>query len=643
MKKIIGLCGSYLEPLVIISSLIITLISLSQFNLFFLYWISFSLLLGIVLWRLRQPDLYCSIIKDKAFLAFSLFILWAILSTLLWSQVKVNSTVTLFYFLFGLLSYFIGYTDNRNKSLNIQKLLLALGIGLVFYTYYQFFELGISRPKGLFLNWNTHAAFLGMLLMPWVLRLALNPKINLLQILFISIICLLFSFAMGLTQSRGALFVIAVSFLCLFIIISKHRLPYKLSIFLFLLIIVGYIYSGLFVDETIFQRINSVTEAHTYTTTGSGRHLLWLPAWQMYMDRPFTGWGLDSYSSLFLQYKAPLTNEAGQFVHNDYLQFLLELGPVGLLLFLIFVFFIARKLYIVLQSKDNGIHPNKIESLILLAPCLGMLVHTFFTFHLYQIPIQILFCYYLGSAAKYFIIEQRMQVGDITTIKNKNFFWFYYAVWLLMIPFIFITGYTSYYIDKATKTKNFQEKKQLFKKASLLFPAYDKYDAMSAHLYTMQLLKLPDNATNKKQRNIIATNALEAVNSAIQKMPLFKLNYLNKAKIFHSMHHNYTEVSALYIKTLEIDPYNLDVRIQLAKLLDHNAQYQQALNVLWDGWERSYYGYYPAAAYYLQLQQHLNIKYGKPDDNLIIEQQIKEIQYLMKSKKTGKYIFHKSR
>lgn len=42
----------------------------------------------------------------------------------------------------------------------------------------------------------------------------------------------------------------------------------------------------------------------------------------------------------------------------------------------------------------------KIEAFALLTTCVGILVHTFFTFHLYQLTIQIIWGYYLGRAAR---------------------------------------------------------------------------------------------------------------------------------------------------------------------------------------------------------------------------------------------------
>lgn len=63
----------------------------------------------------------------------------------------------------------------------------------------------------------------------------------------------------------------------------------------------------------------------------------------MFLDNPITGWESGTFRFLYMQYKSPLSGEAGTFVHNDYLQFLLELGPIGLAIFIIFIFILLNK------------------------------------------------------------------------------------------------------------------------------------------------------------------------------------------------------------------------------------------------------------------------------------------------------------
>ena len=475
MKKIIDQSRSYFVPAIIICVLIFAMLGPRQLNLFY-FWVSFSLLIGMTLWRLRFPSLYIHIIKDKAFLAYAAFILWGILSTLYWSEVKVTSTITVFTFLVGLLSYFVAYTDDRQTTLNVHKLLLLLGGGLALFTCYQFFVLEMKRPIGLLLNWNTHAAILGMLILPWVLRFALTRGMSNAQIYLLSSASFFSAFAMGLTQSRGAVLILASGFVLLFILIRRQKLAYKPGLFLLVSIILGYFLSSYFVSESLLQRISTIAEVQTYREASVGRHLLWPAAWHMYLDRPFLGWGLESFAALFTQYKFPLHAEYGYYAHNDYLQFLLELGPIGLLLFLSFVFFIVKKLFLVLAIKEGQLETNKIAAFALLATCLGMLVHTFFTFHLYQLSIQVILGYYLGGAAKYIHLAHKDKTESIALGEGIHFKRFYRLAWIVMLITVIITGVASYHINKAEKITDYQLKMDHYLTAGLFFPVLEKHD-----------------------------------------------------------------------------------------------------------------------------------------------------------------------
>lgn len=351
--------------------------------------------------------------------------------------------------------------------------------------------------------------------------------------------------------------------------------------------------------------------------------------------------GIEAYRALFAQYKAPLTNEFGFYAHNDYLQFLLELGPIGLLLFLSFVFFIVQKLYYVLQKKERVLSTNKTEALVLLIPCIGMLIHTFFTFHLYQLSMQIIFGYYLGQAAMRVQREQGYWQENIGSKYNEKPTWIYNGFGFVIILVLIIFGFSTYHINKAEKVKGYPEKLEHYLKASLFFTALDKYEAVSAYHFSSMLKAMPVNEEGVEQREQVEAYALLAVNIAIEKMPLEKWNYINKAEILQSTQNNYSEVNKLYIKALEIDPYLLEERYHYARFLDKIGQNKQALEVLRAGWGLLYKGFYRKGIEYLQFQQNMNTKYGKPENNKVIELQIQRIKNLMRNKVSGKYTFYK--
>ncbi len=88
---------------------------------------------------------------------------------------------------------------------------------------------------------------------------------------------------------------------------------------------------------------------------------------------------------------------------------------------------------------------------------------------------------------------------------------------------------------------------------------------------------------------------LEAV--AIKKIPANAEVDHTKAEIMQEMHGSLSTVSALYEKSLQLDPYQLKVRDEYARYLTINKQYKKALSVLWGGMGTAYLRILPKWSY----------------------------------------------
>ena len=295
-----------------ITALVIAMISEGE-NSLLLKWLPLSLLWGITLGYLKNPTTFYLIIKDKVFICYLIFIAWAIISSITLSVAKSASILMLMPFISGILSYFIAFNNNEKKDFYFDWLLLSFGLFLVFYTGYQKIFLEIPRPYGLLNNWNTHAAILAIIILPWILRYAVKQTITQFQFITISCFSFLFAYAMGLTLSRGALIVVLTTFFGFSYFIWRQKIFNKRSLVLIAALLSGYLLSSLSFEDSIISRITEITEVKSVVSLGSGRHLLWLPAWEMFLDRPFFGWGLGNFRFLYMQYKPPLSPEAGKF------------------------------------------------------------------------------------------------------------------------------------------------------------------------------------------------------------------------------------------------------------------------------------------------------------------------------------------
>ena len=629
-----------IEPIIVILALILAMFYGGGGN-FIAQWFSISLLWGLVLWRLHQPALYYSLLKDKAFLAYALFIAWTVLAGMSWSVAKALSIFSSSTFLGGLLTYFIGYTASDKTASNFYRILLGLGLLLVFYTFYQAFILDTGRPSGMLGNWNTHAALLAMILLPGIIIYTLRSTASNQQLSFWFIMSLLFAFAMGLTLSRGALLIFATATACLVILAWRQKLSIKYGLIFLSALTIGYLLNSVLVSDSIVQRFSAISDSQSIIALGSGRHLLWLPAWDMFLDRPFLGWGLGVFYLLYPQYKSPLSDEAGFFAHNDYLQILLELGPIGLVIFLVFIFILFKRLFTLIIQRTPNFSAHKIEAFALLATCAGLLVHTFFTFHLYQLTIQVVLGYYLGRASRNIVLASDAAQKSAPQKLNGKAVWLYRGFSSTIIILIITFGISFYYNFKATRTENEQQFLNYYRISGLFFPQVERYEFFSAEDLSAQLQQ-PISKQNMPKRQKMAKLALNRINSSINDMQANAQSYQIKAKIVRAMQGDISTVSELYEKSLQLNPYQLKTRDEYSRYLAINKQYKKALSVLWQAWGRLNNEYYQSGIAFLSFQLKLNKMYGNANDSKIIIQEIQRLARLRKTRTSaGKFVFHR--
>ena len=639
MKKIINQYSDLIRSLVVITALITAMLAEDGQSLL-LKWFSLSLLWGVALCSLRKTQFYYSIIKDKAFVGYAIFIIWAIFSSVMLSTAKSISIIMLMPFIAGLLSYFIAFSSNEKQQSYFEKLLLILGLLLAVYTSYQLFVLNIHKPAALVSNPNAHATFLGMVFLPWLLRYSLKPVKSKRQTLNISLLCFIFTFAMGLTQSRGALIVIIVSLFFLFVLFYKRRLFYRQSLFFIAALVLGYVATSLFLTDNLVDRLSNTMSVEKISP---GRFLIWPAAWQMFLDKPIFGWGIGLFSFLYKQYKPPISTEPGYFAHNDYLQILLELGPIGLLLFLVFVFVLLNRVYFLMGNKQSSSSAYKSESFTFLAVAIGMLAHTFLTFHLYHLTMQILWGYCLGRSAKYFQLAEGEVVNSDQKINKQKFIYYYRGFCSVIALLVICFGLSFYFLQQGDKLKNKQNKLDSYWKAQLFFPLLNQYDSLNASLLTDHLMNLNSRKATIEVREQVANLALIEVNHAISKIPFYVSNYTNKINIYKAMGWDQQLVLNQYENIIKFEPTFFNIRYQYAHELIALKQYDKALEVLWGAW-----GYWNDATYqigveYLSYHLKINEVYGKQYDNMNIEQEIKRLEGLALStgKSYGRYLFQK--
>jgi O-antigen ligase len=158
------------------------------------------------------------------------------------------------------------------------------------------------------------------------------------------------------------------------------------------LIVLGLIY--LPTDELIARYANI---AGTESLTSDDRPKIWAGTRQLIGDYPVIGCGFGAFEPTFGQYQriAPLLTV--NFAHNDYLQFLAELGAAG------FAAALALLLWITAGAFQGGTRASDGERRYLALACCGslaaLMLHSFVDFNIY-VPANAMLAGWVGGVAE---------------------------------------------------------------------------------------------------------------------------------------------------------------------------------------------------------------------------------------------------
>jgi O-antigen ligase len=143
---------------------------------------------------------------------------------------------------------------------------------------------------------------------------------------------LLFTVALFLTNSRGGLVALGVTFVAAFVLAG----PIRARVVVVILIVgaVGFSYYSLVAPPEQLQRLT-----HFSSGGGTGRQDLWAVAVRMYRDHPIQGIGIGNFETVEPRYAytavelrhPELIVDTPKVAHNTYLHVLTELGAVGAL------------------------------------------------------------------------------------------------------------------------------------------------------------------------------------------------------------------------------------------------------------------------------------------------------------------------
>lgn len=390
--------------------------------------------------------------------------------------------------------------------------------------------------------------------------------------------------AMILTGSRGSILSFSISLLILcFFLPRKNIITYVKKSLLLFSITGGTVFlisiAAPWLQEMGWQLtgLNKlvVRDSSLSSTSIIGRLSFWHVAWNMIMERPFTGFGLGTYH---LAYNAYRMNDQywSLFCHNNYLQIWAENGVGALVSFIIFFLWFYFSAYQFLRTNQgSGIY------LGILTGGLAFLMHTFVDFSWNMPTVTMLFWMLLGCAQ---VLQSPEDKDQAYVIKMRPII---YAVTIgLLITSLGVAQMlTAFHIARsgqiAEKLDRQDEALGKYTLATKIFPLRQEYFAMTAQVYDAQYQKTKD--------PLLAEKSLTYRSQAIQ---LSSFEYDNYRLMGGLLWRLSSDKAEIYLKkAVDLAGFTPTPYSDLGYYYIFKEQWTEGENVLLKGVEQSKWAY----------------------------------------------------
>ncbi len=168
--------------------------------------------------------------------------------------------------------------------------------------------------------------------------------------------------------------------------LAMHSLRSRLSLptASLVLLALGVISVLVLAPDRLFQRFSNSSPADQ-PGVYDVRQLIWRDTLKMVADYPIAGAGYGAFASAFPRYQQVTPNAAVEFAHNDYLQWLAELGFPGVLVMIALLVTLFAEAWHAALPREGGDPAARRLALACTAALAALLVHSFGDYNL-QVP-----------------------------------------------------------------------------------------------------------------------------------------------------------------------------------------------------------------------------------------------------------------
>ena len=255
---------------------------------------------------------------------------------------------------------------------------------------------------GPYVNHNHYAGLMEMLT-PVPLVLSFNRDLPMPMRLIYAFFGSFMAISVFLSGSRGGMIAVSVEFVVLLAFMVSSFRRHKNGALILLAGVVFFAIVGLTsINQAAVQRIETIRQIGE-PDLSAVRMAILHDSWSMVKKAPVLGWGAGTFASVYPPFRSfydpRIVNEA----HDDYLQFLVENGSLGLIAFL--SFFAVAGFVGVPVARNWEFSIRSMFTLAMILGCTGIAVHSFTDFNL-QVPANASLFYIEGVMAAAFHVAR---------------------------------------------------------------------------------------------------------------------------------------------------------------------------------------------------------------------------------------------
>lgn len=379
------------------------------------------------------------------------------------------------------------------------------------------------------------------ILIPFAVSFMLAARNKFFPFLAVSILSAGFFFGFD----KGALVQLIASLFLLAVLLKRAgSLNLSKGSLIFILVIAAAVFSG-----GILQMLSGLFTAdfaHSPDPTLWKRWLHWQDALRMISQRPFLGWGLDTFKFVYPMFKNARLTQFVEFAHQEYLQMAAEIGVIGLCAFLWGIFAVLGR---AVQGLRSG-YKDDLKSVIAagVSSCAGLMLHNLYDFNFHIPAINVCFITALCGIIKALDFQKKRGGADKSDLVCPLKIGWRAALAPAVLSAILVV-YSGIFLFRGYYSNIYLQKAGLF---------YDNLELSRAKEELIKSIRL-------NPENISAIKTLGAV-FAVRS----RFNAEEERKSFY-------EAERLYKDAAAINQMDADAHLRLAKLYAAHQKDQAAL------------------------------------------------------------------